>query len=223
METNLHKALKTLYAGDTSPEVPLETYRVDAIRDDLLIEVQCAGLAALRDKLHTLLPQHRVLVVKPLIRSTHYIHRRYSKVVETGTVKHRYGQLRIFDELVHWTKLFPHKNLTLEILEIDQWEHRRPPSRGWRRKHRVEGRALKTIYTRHHIETAHDLLSLLRDVPDGEFDTQQLAKANRIPRWLAQKIAYVLRAANVIEQVGKRGNAAIYQLQPNATGDRLAA
>ena len=51
METTLHQQLKRRYAqDDDSTEVVLGKYRIDAIRDDELIEVQCASLSAIRDK-----------------------------------------------------------------------------------------------------------------------------------------------------------------------------
>ena len=58
METTLHQQLKRCYAqDDDSTEVVLGQYRIDAIRDDELIEVQCASLSAIRDKCRNLLKQ----------------------------------------------------------------------------------------------------------------------------------------------------------------------
>src|SRR5437868_324120 len=68
METTLHHQLKALYAG---PQARLEQrvagFRIDAIRDGQLIEIQHGGLAAIRRKIARLLEEHAVLVVKPLI------------------------------------------------------------------------------------------------------------------------------------------------------------
>ena len=49
METTLHRQLKQSYASsDGETEVTLGSFRIDAIRDDELIEIQCASLSALR-------------------------------------------------------------------------------------------------------------------------------------------------------------------------------
>ena len=42
-----------------------------------------------------------------------------------------------------------------------------------------------------------------------EWDTGELAKALSIPRWEAQKVAYVLRKTGTAKEVGKRGNAIV--------------
>ena len=67
METTLHRQLKSLYAVDSSQqEVTVDGYRIDAIADGRLIEIQYGSLGAIRDKIQALLVNHAVLVVKPL-------------------------------------------------------------------------------------------------------------------------------------------------------------
>ena len=46
METTLHRQLKELYGiAEADREVCIDGYRIDAVADDLLIEVQVASLA----------------------------------------------------------------------------------------------------------------------------------------------------------------------------------
>src|SRR4051794_21308584 len=67
METTLHRQLKKHYGGEAACcEVRLGSYRIDAVADGRLIEIQSAPLGAIRDKIRTLLEQHDVLVIKPL-------------------------------------------------------------------------------------------------------------------------------------------------------------
>ena len=71
METSLHRQLKRRYAGDDdSMEVVVGSYRIDAVRDGELIEVQCASLAAIRAKCQDLLQRHALRVVKPVVLRT---------------------------------------------------------------------------------------------------------------------------------------------------------
>jgi hypothetical protein len=77
METSLHRDLKRLYAGEAAQcEVRLAGYRIDAVVDRELIEVQHGPLAAIRDKVRKLLAEHRVRVVKPIIARKQLVYRR---------------------------------------------------------------------------------------------------------------------------------------------------
>ena len=63
-ETPLHAALKAWYGGpDASYEVPVDGYVVDCVMDGLLVEIQTANFPAIRGKLESLLPNHRVRLV----------------------------------------------------------------------------------------------------------------------------------------------------------------
>src|SRR5580693_7785764 len=68
METSLHRQLKALYCAEaSSQEVRVDGYRIDAVVRGRLIEIQQGSLAALRDKVRTLLDNYDVTVVKPLV------------------------------------------------------------------------------------------------------------------------------------------------------------
>ena len=68
MATALHTQLKSHYVtAEDRHEVVVDQYRIDAIdKRGRLIEIQCASLAAIRDKISRLLETHQVIVVKPL-------------------------------------------------------------------------------------------------------------------------------------------------------------
>ena len=129
METTLHKQLKSLYATGEQEEVTLDRYRIDAI-DDLgrLVEVQCAGLAAIRDKIRKLVKSHDVVVVKPIILRKTLVkrNRKRGKVVSRRRSPSRGDVLDLFDELVHFCTVFPHERLTLELSLIHISEPTRP-------------------------------------------------------------------------------------------------
>ncbi|MEM9367710.1 MAG: hypothetical protein AAGD07_17095 [Planctomycetota bacterium] len=55
-ETTLHRDLKRHYApSDAFTEVALGAYRIDVVRGEELIEIQCASLSAIRQKIRVLL------------------------------------------------------------------------------------------------------------------------------------------------------------------------
>src|SRR5260370_41738669 len=67
MEPSLHRELKECYCDDAAArEVNVRGYRIDAVVDGMLIEIQQASLAALRQKTKVLLETHAVTIVKPL-------------------------------------------------------------------------------------------------------------------------------------------------------------
>ena len=69
MESTLHRQLKELYADDASQiEVPHGDYRIDVVSGEELIEIQQSSLSAIRNKIRTLVKEHAVVVVKPVVR-----------------------------------------------------------------------------------------------------------------------------------------------------------
>ena len=133
MATQLHNQLKLHYVSDeTQHEVDLDGYRIDAIDGDgRLIEVQCASLLAIRDKIRKLTKKHKVVVVKPLAARKKLLKkaRRNGKVVSSRYSPAKQTLPYIFLELVHFTKAFPHRNLQLDVLLTEQEEIRVPPKR----------------------------------------------------------------------------------------------
>jgi hypothetical protein len=218
METSLHRQLKTIYAGETArTEERLEGFRIDAIRGKQLIEIQHGSLAAIRTKISRLLEGHRVLIVKPLIlkktlvrldaKGGSVLSRRRSPKVESV--------LSLFDELIYFTRVFPHRNLVLEtpLVEVEELRY---PGHGRRRRWRendflVEDQRLVAIHETHRFKTNQDLLALLPSTLPQPFHTGHLALGLDVKRWIAQRIAYVLRKCGAVSECGKSGNARLYE------------
>ncbi len=217
METTLHRQPKAFYATDGQNEVALDRYRIDAIDEQgRLVEVQCAGLATIRDKIRRLLKSHEVLVVKPIIARRILVKRdrKRGKIVSRRRSPAKGSTIDLFDELVHFCTVFPHRNLTLELAFVEIEEHRLPPlKRRWSRKrYRVDDRVLTEVLDRQQLTAASDLNQLLPTaLPDQPFTTKDLAEAIDQPRWIAQKVAYCLRKTGAVEVVGKQRNAIVYE------------
>ena len=116
-------------------------------------------------------------------------------------------------ELVSIPQLLSHANFSLEILFIHEEEVRRPNTkRGWHQKEWItQERRLLQVIERRLFETPTELGALLPDTLAGNFSTADLASGLSIPRWLAQKMTYCLRAMGAIGTAGKTGNAMIYK------------
>ncbi|TWU12441.1 hypothetical protein CA54_12650 [Symmachiella macrocystis] len=218
METSLHRQLKSLYCTDESQqEVTLAGYRIDGIVDEMLIEIQCASLGAIRDKIRALTKKHDVIVVKPLAARKQLVKydRKRGKIISRRASPKRETFHDLFLELVHFVNVFPHPRLTLEVLLTEQQEHRLPPlkSRRTRKKYRVQDRSLERVVSKLVLRTNNDLLTMLPPDLPTEFTTADIARGSEIPRWLAQKMAYCLRKTGAVSTIGKQGNAMVYQCE----------
>ena len=220
METTLHRQLKEHFCEPGARiEVPLGRYRIDVVNGDRLVEIQRSGLAAIRDKVNKLVSDgYQVDVVKPLVAR-----KRLVKLTSIdGIVKSRRWSplkatmLDVFDELLYFTRVFPHPNLRMLIPLVDV-EEIRYPGHGRRRRKRkndfeVKDRLMLDIHETRIFKSVMDLQELLPDDLPKKFDTSELAAGLGVPRHQAQRIGYVLRKTGVAREVGKRGNAILYRL-----------
>ncbi|PQO36805.1 hypothetical protein C5Y96_06460 [Blastopirellula marina] len=229
METSLHKALKAHYAGKKAEtEVRLGRYIIDAVARGQLIEVQWSGLAAIRDKIRELCDNHKVRVVKPIVARKKVVRRdkKGGQIVSARYSPKRCDVYSVFEELVHFTNVFPHENLTLEI-PLVEIEEIRYPGHGKRRRKRendfvVEDQTLTEIVSAHRFRKASDLLKLLPAGLPKQFHTGDVAAGLQRPRWIAQKMVYTLRKTGALGIVGKEGNAILYQKQSAKAGKKAA-
>ncbi len=218
MESSLHRELKEHYADASAElEVKLGEYRIDVVIDDRLIEIQHGSLAAIRAKVARLLRKHRVLVVKPIVHRKRIIKQdsRNGQVVSRRWSPKRGVPLDLFDDLVYFTSVFPHANLTLEtpLVEIEEWRY---PGHGRRRRWRandfeVEDQRLIEVGQTFRYQRASDLFQLLPGRLPRVFHTGHLAERLGVQRWVAQRVAYCMRETGAAVQVGKAGNARLYK------------
>ena len=231
METSLHRELKLRYAGPgAQTEVRLGRYRVDAVADGELIEIQNGTLSSIWAKITNLLADHRVRIVKPIVREKLLIKRRRrgGRIVYRRRSPKRGRMLDIFQELVYFTRVFPHPRLSIEAVLVDVEEYRYPGhGRRRRRRHddfQVEDQLLVSTGESCLLHTAADLIDLLDCQLPDRFHTGELAAALGEPRWIAQRIAYCLRQTGAVRVAAKQRNAIVYEVVPDraATDSRAA-
>lgn len=220
METTLHRQLKEHYCGpDARIEVKLGRYRIDVVNGDRLVEIQRSGLAAIRDKINRLCTDgYLVDVVKPLIARKQLVKlsRKNGSEVSRRWSPRKATVLDVFEELLYFTRVFPHPNLRM-LMPLIEIEEVRYPGHGKRRRRRagdfvVKDRFILAVNESHTFETVLDLQALLpKDLPK-KFDTAELAAGLNVPRHQAQRIGYVLRKTGAAKEWGKRGNAILYKL-----------
>jgi hypothetical protein len=218
METSLHRQLKDHYLTEGAVlEQRVGRYRIDVARPGELVEIQVASLTAIRDKIAALVKEHRVLLVKPIVAKKTLVKlgRAGGRVIERRTSPKRGQLVDLFEELVHFTRVFPHRRLTLEVplVEIEEWRY---PGHGRRRRHRqgdhqVEDQRLIAVLEVHRFKSAADLRKFLPKCLPRTFHTGQLAEQMGVQRWIAQRVAYCLREMGAVRTVGKQGGAWLYE------------
>src|SRR5689334_11170246 len=214
-EKPLHASLKQWYArpGDRF-EVPVDGFVIDIVRDDLLIEIQTRNLSSINAKLRELTRSYTVRLVYPVVQEKWIVRSGPAGKVAVRRKSPKRGRLEdLFWELVSIPQLLSHPNFSLEVLLIREEEVRRYDGRRkWRRKGwALEGRRLVEVMDRRLFGAAADWLAF---VPEGlqSFTTKDLAAVADTNRELAQKMAYCLRQAKMIELIGRQGRANLYRV-----------
>jgi len=215
-EKPLHASLKQWYArpGDQF-EIAVDGFVIDIVRDDLLIEIQTRNFSAIKAKLNKLARSHRIRLIYPIVQEKWIV--RLATNDGRGAARRkspRRGRLEdLFGELVSIPQLLSNPNFSLEVLMIREEELRRyEGKRNWRRRGWViEGRQLLEVLDQ---RLFGDLADWLRFLPDGlgSFTTSDLATRIDTGTELAQKMAYCLREARIIELIGRRGRANLYRV-----------
>ena len=220
-EKPLHASLKQWYArpGDRF-EVPVDRFVVDIVRDDLLIEIQTRNFASINAKLGELTRSYEVRLVYPVVQEKWIVRSASANGMAVRRKSPKRGRLEdLFWELVSIPQLLAHPNFSLEVLMIREEEVRRyeVKRKKWRSKGWViEGRRLVDVVDRRLFVKSADWLAF---VPEGlqSFTTKDLATVANTRRDLAQKMAYCLRQARMIELIGRQGRANLYRVADSLT------
>lgn len=223
METSLHRCLKSHYAlPGAKYEAPLGRYRIDVHNGHELVEIQHGSLAAIRDKIARLVVDHCVRVVKPIVgrKTIVRLDRPDGREVSRRLSPKQGMLLDVFDELIFFRRVFPHPQLVVEVPVVDIEETRYPGHgrrRRWRRNdHVVADQRLVAVRSEVTLRSAADLLALLPTDLPRPWHTGDLAQLGGIRRPIAQRIAYCLRHMHAAREVGKRGNALLYDFAVRA-------
>ncbi len=193
-------------------EAPLDGYRVDILRGDLVIEIQTAGFASISRKLRDLVQRHPVRLVHP-VATERWIVKLPPRGDGPSTRRkspRRVGFEELCQELVSFPDLIGERNFELEAVAIREEELRRPGRRRRRPGWVVVERRLLEIVDRMRVRSPDDLLSLLPPELPDPFRTSDLASSLGRPRALAQKVAYCLRKCGAIRAIGKDRNGVLY-------------
>lgn len=215
-ERSLHAALKQWYAqpGDNF-EVPVGGFVIDLVRGEQLVEIQTRNFTAIRQKLQTLVQEHRVHMLHPITLEKWIV-----QVDESGgrilsrrksTTK---GALTdLFEELVRLPELVNHANFSIEFPLIQEEEVRCKDGKGSKRRKResLKDRRLVSVVSSRVYSKNTDFLEFLPPSLPQPFSNKCLASATGLPMHRCRQITYCLRKMDAIVVVGKRGNELLYE------------
>ncbi len=216
-EKPLHAALKRWTAEDGDRfEVQVGRFVADIVRGDQIIEIQTGSTAVLKRKLAALLARRSVRLLIPIaVRKTiRTIDGRGTEIRSRRSPK-RGSLLDAFHELINLRDFLGDPNLTVDVVLIHEEEVRRPRSRPKRRRREkeweVQERRLVEVLDSVALHHPADYLAFVPPSLVEPFTTADLAGAIARPRWMARKIAYVLREMGVLTAIGRAGNAILYE------------
>ena len=219
-EKPLHSSLKKWYLrpGDLV-EVRVDKYIIDIVRDDVLIEIQTCSFPSIKSKVIDLVKSHKLRLVYPIAMEKWIIKLDQKTGGESQRRRSpRKGRITdIFGEMVSFPQLMTDSNFSIEVLLIREEEIRRfDEKRNWRRKGwGIEERRLLEVLDRKLFERPEDWQDLIPEDIGESFTAKELAKTTGIEKPLAQKMAYCLRKAGVINLIDKKGHAHLYMIGGN--------
>jgi hypothetical protein len=187
---------------------------VDIVRGDELLEIQTGHFAGITSKLAALVRTHRVRLIYPIAQEKWIARLPRSGSAATRRKSPKRGRIEdLFRETVHIPRLLSHRNFSLEVLMVRLEETRRHDARrAWRRRGWVvEERRLLGVVDGRVFSGPESWLELLPQRADP-FTARDLAAAAGVRLDLAQKMAYTLREAGLVEPIGKRGRAILYRV-----------
>jgi hypothetical protein len=215
-EKPLHAALKRWEEeeGDRF-EVPVGPFVADIVRGDQIIEIQTGSTSVLKRKITALLGRGAVRLLLPVAAL-----KTITTLDETGAeIRSRRSPMRgslfdTFHELINLRAFLGDPNFSIDVVLIHEEEVRRPrPNRRRRRQKNweIQERRLVEVIDSVSLQHPADYLAFVPASLTEPFTTADLARAIDRPRWMARKIAYVLREMNVLVAVGKQGNAILHK------------
>ncbi|NHJ19444.1 MAG: hypothetical protein EAX91_00775 [Candidatus Lokiarchaeota archaeon] len=214
-ESTLHSNLKLWYRkqGDQL-EVPIENFVIDILRKDLLIEIQIKNFSMIRKKLETLLKNHRILLIHPIVQDKWIISidQQLNKVIRKRLSPAHHSYIDIFEELIRIPDLIANPNLTIELLLVQIEEFRVNDGKGsWRRNGwSIQDRRLVNVLERKILYSPIDFLMLKPSSIKPPFTNAELAELLEKPIRLARKMSYCLRKMEIIKVVGNKGRALLF-------------
>ncbi len=238
-EKSVHAVLKAYYAPDARMrEISIAGCVADIYTGTEILEIQSRDFARLRPKLERFLPICPVTVVYPVAsrKKVFWIDPESGELSggrispAKGTVYHIFPELyRLKPDLRD-----PRLHFRVALLEVEEYRLLDDPGKN-RKKGSVRYDRIPVDFLGElRLDSLQDYRNMIPDRLPDPFTNAEFAGAAGIPRKLSQTALYLLRYLELLERVGKRGNAYLYRISggkgkgaaddgPDAGGKNTAA
>ncbi len=217
-ERTLHAMLKRyLEPNESRHEVQIGSYVADIAREKEIIEIQTRAFEKLRPKLKAYLPDYTVTVVYPIAQE------KWITWVDPkdGTLSPRRKSPKTgsehdaFFELFKIKSFLSHPNFRLKLIFLQEDEYR--SQNGWGRNGKKGSQRIERIplsIVRTVTASARDGYAVLLPLLESEtFTAKDYQKKRHCTPRSAWRALTTLREVGAITQVGKKGNAFVYQIK----------
>ena len=225
-ESSLHQALKIHYAGTKErTEQYIGDFTCDGVSPSgELIEVQTGSFGPLQEKIHTLTDRFPLRIIHPII-----IRKKIELYGEDGKLLHIRKSPRkgtpwdLFSSLIYAPLLPLNPQVSIDLTMVDIVEQRIADGKGsWRRKGvSIQDRELAAWHGCLSLNCPADYRRFIPFADGEKFTAAQLARKTGIDAGLSRKTLYVLHKINVIQRIGKKGQAVLYQASAMSSSSRL--
>ncbi|SVA27864.1 uncharacterized protein METZ01_LOCUS80718 [marine metagenome] len=158
------------------------------------------------------LSTHRVKLVHPIAQTRTIV--KVQNDAETRRVSPKHGSpFDIFAELVYIPQTLNNPNFEIDVVLIEEDEHREYDGRRGRRKRGwvTTGRHLVRVVEVVTVGSMEDLFGRVATDLTVTFTSADLGHVMNRPRSLGQKAAYCFRIAGLTRVCGKNGNELVYE------------
>lgn len=215
-EKTVHAVVKNYYEpNEDKQEIPIEGMYADIFTGKEIIEIQTRSFDQVRKKLDRFLAYYPVTVVLP-IPSTKWliwIDAETGELTEKRKSPKKGNAYEAFRELYKIKPYLKETGLTIKLLFLDMEEYRllngwsKDKKKGSCRYDRLPVQMVGEIT----LSCPKDYMQLLPDTLPDAFTCAEFAKLVKIPSKRANVVLHVLHHLEVVERIGKKGNAYIYK------------
>lgn len=216
-EKTVHAILKNFYEPDEDKqEIPIENYVADIYADEEIIEIQTRQFDKLRGKLQAFLPLYPVTIVYPIPREKWliWIDEESGELSAKRKSPKKGNAYMVFPELYKIKMFLKDKNLRIRPVLLDMEEYRllngwsRDKKKGSSRFDRIPTELVEEV----EINCPEDYMQFVPYELPERFTAKEFARAAHISTSLAQTTLNILHHVDVVERVGRQGNAYLYEV-----------
>lgn len=217
-EKTLHAILKHYYApSEEYQEIPMDRYVADIFTGEEIIEIQTGQFNRMREKLSVFLHIYPVTVVYPISREKwlYWVDPDTGSISEGRKSPKKGNEYAVFPELYKIKQYLKDPNLKFKILLIDMEEYKLLNGWGKQKKNNASkyDRIPLQIEKEILIEQKEDYMQFIPYEMEENFTSKSFGKAAHIPQKLAAVVLNILNHMEVVERVGREGNAYIYKVK----------